>query len=335
MPAQTQQQGQTSARPNPAASSQQPGLAGAQQAPVSPSGPTVEVRAGDTLSAIAQRALGDSRRWQELAQLNGLTSGTPLRPGQKLRLPASVQGPRGGGPQPSAPNSAEEPPAAPALQPPPPAAGGKDQAPKKGAITFGAEGSADPRSPFYSRRLHWPGGGSGVTIGRGYDCKERTAKEVVAHLTAAGVGEGDAKRISGGCKMAGDAAQSFVRANRDIEISAEQELALFGQVYDEKEAYAAGCVKRWSNTNFAELSQPMKDVLVDLFYRGDLTRTIWEKLGIAKIAEANNLTAMVSLLFDKRNWPGVDANRYIARMDMTADAIAPNRPPGDVQSPSR
>lgn len=39
----------------------------------------------------------------------------------------------------------------------------------KGQLTFDAEGNDNNDSPYFSRHIHWPGGVSGVTIGRGYD----------------------------------------------------------------------------------------------------------------------------------------------------------------------
>lgn len=41
--------------------------------------------------------------------------------------------------------------------------------PSQGRLTFETEGNDDATSPYYTRRLHWPEGASGVTIGRGPD----------------------------------------------------------------------------------------------------------------------------------------------------------------------
>lgn len=49
-------------------------------------GATYTVQAGDSLWAIAQKQLGNGSRWQEIAQLNGLTS-TTIQIGQVLKLP--------------------------------------------------------------------------------------------------------------------------------------------------------------------------------------------------------------------------------------------------------
>lgn len=46
------------------------------------------VKAGDTLSRIAATRLGDYKRWQELATLNGIRDPDAIKPGQTIRLPA-------------------------------------------------------------------------------------------------------------------------------------------------------------------------------------------------------------------------------------------------------
>src|SRR5690606_34158303 len=52
----------------------------------------------------------------------------------------------------------------------------------QGQVTFDAEGNDIPGNAYFSRVLHWPGGASGVTIGRGYDMKERTQAAVLQDL---------------------------------------------------------------------------------------------------------------------------------------------------------
>lgn len=50
---------------------------------------TYTVKSGDSLSAIAQRLLGDYMRYDEIMRLNSLTS-TTIHPGQVLKIPASA-----------------------------------------------------------------------------------------------------------------------------------------------------------------------------------------------------------------------------------------------------
>ena len=71
-----------SARPSPAEAAQ-------ERANVDPSAAprAYTVRAGDTLSGIAARELGDMNRWPEIADLNGVRDPRALAIGQELRLP--------------------------------------------------------------------------------------------------------------------------------------------------------------------------------------------------------------------------------------------------------
>ncbi|WP_250318501.1 hypothetical protein [Rosenbergiella gaditana] len=73
--------------------------------------------------------------------------------------------------------------------------------PREGILTFRAEGNNISGSRYYSRKIHWPGiesrcnqYGSGVTIGRGYDMKERSETQIIHHLTLAGIPTVKAKK---------------------------------------------------------------------------------------------------------------------------------------------
>lgn len=55
------------------------------------------VRAGDTLSGIAEKQLGSTARWKEIADTNGLRPPYHLRPGQQLVLPERRDGSSAGG----------------------------------------------------------------------------------------------------------------------------------------------------------------------------------------------------------------------------------------------
>lgn len=63
------------------------------------------VKSGDTLSEIAQRELGSSRRWQEIVALNPGLDPARLRSGKTIRLPGDARVAGGG----SAPKSAPAP----------------------------------------------------------------------------------------------------------------------------------------------------------------------------------------------------------------------------------
>ncbi len=55
---------------------------------------TYTIVAGDTLSTIASRRLGNMSRWPEIARLNKLTGFSVIHPGQLLRMPCATSGKR-------------------------------------------------------------------------------------------------------------------------------------------------------------------------------------------------------------------------------------------------
>ncbi|MEN8151431.1 MAG: LysM domain-containing protein, partial [Planctomycetota bacterium] len=52
-----------------------------------PAARTVEVQNGDNLHRVAERSLGDSSRWREIADLNDLSEPYVIQPGQALDIP--------------------------------------------------------------------------------------------------------------------------------------------------------------------------------------------------------------------------------------------------------
>ncbi len=79
------------------------------------------------------------------------------------------------------------------------------------------------------RSIHWPGGISGVTLGKGYDMGARSEESIVSALTNAGVSEEQATKISKAAKLKGEDANKFVIDNKTAigTISEEAVLKLF------------------------------------------------------------------------------------------------------------
>ena len=105
----------------------------------------------------------------------------------------------------------------------------------KGQLTFDLEGSNAPDSPFFSLVVHWPGGSSGVTIGRGYDMGNRSRDQVIKDLTEAGLDGEKAKSFAEGAGLKGTDAKDFVLANKDRlgQITLLQQKNLFEKTYAE------------------------------------------------------------------------------------------------------
>lgn len=105
-----------------------------------------------------------------------------------------------------------------------------------GQLTFDAEG-LEKRGPFFSRTAQVPGVFSGVTIGRGYDMGARSASEIIADLTAAGIDRATAERFAEARGLTGPQAKRFVKQKKlkQLEITPAQQKALFLIVYKELE----------------------------------------------------------------------------------------------------
>lgn len=146
----------------------------------------------------------------------------------------------------------------------------------EGLITFGAEGNDTPSSPYFSRKIHWPGNElSGVTLGRGYDMGSRSESEIYNHMVAAGVDAMQASKISKANGLKGNNAQQFVIVNKETigTISRDQQVELFNLIYPTYVSRAIANYNSWTaeesgRTEWSELQQVIKDVLVDFVYQG-------------------------------------------------------------------
>lgn len=143
-----------------------------------------------------------------------------------------------------------------------------DQCEKKDDMNKGMSLSEDGVDFIYKReakknvsnKVHWPQGASGVTLGAGYDMKERTAAEVEADLKEIGVADVAAKATSGGAGKSGEDAKKFVSDNPDcVDLTEEQEKKLLKKILPSYEDAVKNNVK-------TKLNQNQYDALVSLCY---------------------------------------------------------------------
>ncbi|WP_241488436.1 hypothetical protein [Sphingomonas sanguinis] len=99
--------------------------------------------------------------------------------------------------------------------------------------------------PGVSNRLHHPSMGSGVTLGPGYDMKDRCRAQVANDLKSIfGVDPAAAERVAEGAGKSGRAAGDFVRANKDaINLSDTQQAALLANIVGHYEAMVRRAIK--------------------------------------------------------------------------------------------
>jgi len=197
--------------------------------------------------------------------------------------------------------------------------------PKKGTLTFDSEGQEG--GPYHSRKLHVPSMTSGLTIGRGYDMKTKSAAQIQADLHAAGVADGDAKVLSGAAGLFGQAAKDFITANKlqAFEIGTDAQVKLFDISYaaefaevkrisgkeDTKKAYGA---VDWDKTDPA-----IQDVIIDLKFRGDYTSA--SRTMVQKYLATNDLEHLAAVLSKRENWPNVPQDRFNRRKDFINKAV--------------
>lgn len=207
--------------------------------------------------------------------------------------------------------------------------------PKKGLLTFRAEGNDLKSSRDYSRKIHWPGNSSsckknnsGVTIGRGFDLGDRTKISALMTLKKAGIENEKAEKISDGAKLKGCAAYNFVLKNRDSisEITEQQQLSLFISTYEELRKDVERICKNNTvirtyhpNPNISptlawdNIPDKIKDILIDLRYRGDYS--IVTRPYLQKLAYEGDLEGFGKMISDRSTWFFVPKDRFKRRVE--------------------
>ncbi|ERK17016.1 EF hand domain protein [Pantoea sp. AS-PWVM4] len=153
----------------------------------------------------------------------------------------------------------------------------------EGQVTFDAEGNDQPASLYFSRHIHWPGGVSGVTIGRGYDMGDRSYQSIISDFIRAGIDRQQGEFIASAYGKKGNAADAFVKSYRHAcgIISRESQARLFELIYP---SYASRARKIYESyaavvqhaTPWPSLHKAIREIIVDLVYQGLGYRTVLE-----------------------------------------------------------
>lgn len=190
-----------------------------------------------------------------------------------------------------------------------------------GQITFDAEGR-ESRGSLFSRVMHWPGGASGVTIGRGYDMGSRTRLQVISELTYAGMSPNDAAFYGDAAGLRGESAARFVRSHvggspilslptqRKLfeEVTATETLADVRRILAKPDLQSKYGIVTWEG-----LSSYAQEILFDLRYRGDYTPET--RTRIQPLLVSGNDAALQAVMNDVPYWSrlGVPAERIRER----------------------
>ena len=195
-----------------------------------------------------------------------------------------------------------------------------------GQLTFDAEGMEGGK--YHSRIPHYPGGVSGITVGRGYDLGKHTKEQIIADFKAIGFSQADAEKFSKFAGVTGvDALNLIDSARQELpEITTEQQKQLFNQewykLYHDVQRISgkADTIQKYgSDVNWTKLNPVIRDLVVDLRYRGDYTSSSREFLQPLMIK--NDLTGLYEAISDKNKWVNVPNDRFVRRIELLKSAI--------------
>ena len=286
-----------------------------------PTTTTWVVEEGESLGSIAEKFTGDWARYAELwvANQDKVPDPDVVQPGTELVLPDTWES----GPATAGPGADEE----------PETSGSNDDldgmlSVERGQLTFDAEGQEG--GAYHSRTAHWPGGASGVTIGRGYDMRHRSWSEVYQALVGAGVPDGDALELADGAGLSGVEARDFIADNDLPEISLESQKRLFDVTYAwyvadvQRISSLPGVVDAYGAVDFESLDPALLDLVVDLRYRGDYTRVTRQV--VQPLLVANDVEGMARAMANRGLWLGVPEDRFMRRKRWMEEALLHGTP---------
>lgn len=135
-------------------------------------------------------------------------------------------------------------------------------------LTWLAEGTVDQ-----CKHIHWPGGASGVTWGKGFDVSLRSSAAVKSILLDCKIA---ADWFAGAAGLTGEAAKAFVNQHRDRQVLNEDEmnrlfLVCWGEQMGEVERICnkADVVAIYGRVDLDKVDPRIVVMLGDLKYRGD------------------------------------------------------------------
>jgi len=199
-------------------------------------------------------------------------------------------------------------------------------APTFGLVTWESEGAEG--GLFHSRKLHVPSNYSGLTIGRGYDMKEKKKTTINSDLTSAGIDTKTIEILKKAVSLFGTTAKQFIIDNDllDFEISPEVQKKLFKISYDSEAKVVKRICKAKTNVDdfgkvdWDKLNNSIKDITVDLKFRGDYTSS--SRKFIQQSIADNDLDAFKKEIVKESNWPNVPADRFKRRKQFIKKATS-------------
>ena len=150
----------------------------------------------------------------------------------------------------------------------------------QGQFTFDNEGNDNPDSDGFSRDLSHPTDASGVTIGRGYDMKDRSPTQIYNDMINAGIDQYKASILAQASGKTGVAADNFIDQFYDYigTITPDQQYNLFNNTYPAYVQQAEDNYYEYTvnsdgeplpgRVDWDQLDESIRDILTDLVYNG-------------------------------------------------------------------
>ncbi len=132
-----------------------------------------------------------------------------------------------------------------------------------------------------SNRLHWPRGASGVTLGPGYDMKERSAATIESDMLALGLESKVAQEISLAANLKNEEAQNFAKQNKFlVDLTRAQEVRLLSIIIEQYEKLVRNLIS-------VEIYQHQYDALTSFAYNpGGRLRRVADHINGGRVAAA-------------------------------------------------
>ncbi len=140
-------------------------------------------------------------------------------------------------------------------------------------ITYYAEGSLKE-----TRKIHFPGGESGATIGKGFDFKFKTKNEIEYFFKSISLSSQIIKELKKLAKLSASQAKRIIDKSpllKTLVLTDKQIIELFKKTYAVYKNRAKDLTKHKGNMNkygdpaWETMPSKLKELIIDLTYRGD------------------------------------------------------------------
>ncbi|MGF1836407.1 pesticin C-terminus-like muramidase [Photobacterium sanguinicancri] len=190
--------------------------------------------------------------------------------------------------------------------------------PKIGLLTWNAEGNEG--GVYHSRKLHVPSESSGVTVGRGYDLRRKKSALIRKDLAAAGLKPEVISKLASAVGLKGKQAKQFIIDSDlvDYQVTVDAQRKLFKISYDfeasevKRICTKSDVVKKYGNTDWGKLDFIIKEITIDLKFRGDYTPAAREYL--QETIANNDLESFKRVITNRSLWANVPGDRFNKRV---------------------